>query len=136
MSKNCYHDTSVSNVRCCLAIEIVKLRIIVCTITQEQNGLIGHSLCVEPVSRRSSHSCSSENSSQQYLCCGNATVAKVLTVAGRKTDECISPRSEASATSFCFSKNFLDPILSLSDKSERCQTAQHQLLRFDHVRSD
>ena len=40
----------------------------------------------------------------------NATMAKVLTIAGQKTDECISPRSER----FRYSNNFLDPILSLS----------------------
>ena len=41
----------------------------------------------------------------------NASVPKVLTVAGRKTDKCISPpEAKASTTAFYFSNNFLDPI--------------------------
>ena len=40
---------------------------------------------------------------------------KSASVADWKTDKCISPRSESSATSFCFSNNFLGPILSLSN---------------------
>ena len=37
---------------------------------------------------------------------------KSATVASRKTDKCISPRSESF---FCYSNNFLDSILSLSN---------------------
>ena len=69
---------------------------------------------MEHVSRRSTPICSSENPSQHNLCCGNyVTVAQVLTVAGLKTDTL--PDSKASAASLCFSNNFLDPILSLSN---------------------
>ena len=59
-------------------------------------------------------SAAQRNPCQHYLCCGNyATVAKVLTVAGPKTDTL--PDSKASAASLCFSNNFLDLILSLSN---------------------
>ena len=57
-------------------------------------------------------SAAQRNLSQQ--CCGNyATIAKVLTVAGPKTDTL--PDSKASTASLCFSNNFLDLILSLSN---------------------
>ena len=62
----------------------------------------------------STHICSSENPSQHHLCREKyATVAKLLTVAGLKTDTL--PDAKASAASLCFSNNFLDPILSLGN---------------------
>ena len=62
MSEDCCHYTSVSNVYVAAWQEIVKpakvieLRMFYCSFT----GQIGQGLCVKHVSRRSSHTCSSE----------------------------------------------------------------------------
>ena len=67
----------------------------------KQNGLIGQRLNTKRVFRRWSHICSSEKFfSTQNLCCGNATLAKVLTVAGRKAEYVSFPEAKASATTF------------------------------------
>ena len=74
MSEDCCHDTSVSNVYIAAWQEIVKLAKViavsyVCFIVrsiqitrciEHNNGQIGQGLCVKHVSRRSSHTCSSE----------------------------------------------------------------------------
>ena len=67
----------------------------------------------------------------QYLCCENAFVAKVLTVAGRKTDECILRKLPLPP--FASATTFWTPFF-LSATSNLCQMAQHQLEhRLDYV---
>ena len=61
----------------------------------EQNGLLGQGLCGKHVSRRSSHICSSEKLFLAISMLWKCICGKSATVAGRKTDECISPRSES-----------------------------------------
>ena len=66
--------------------------------TKKQNGQIGQGLCVKHVSRRSSHTCSSDKLFLAISMLWKCIRGKSATVAGRKTDKCISSRSE----SFCY----------------------------------
>ena len=70
----------------------------VCSITryvEHNNGQIGQGLCVKHVSRRSSPTCSSEELFLAISMLWKCIRGKTATVAGRKTDEYISPRSES-----------------------------------------
>ena len=108
MSEDCCHDTSasVSNVYIAAWQEIVKpakvieLRMFtVRSITryvERNNGQTGQGLCVKHVSHRSNPTCSS--SKELFLAISmirKCIRGKSATVAGRKTDEYISPRSES-----------------------------------------
>ena len=68
-----------------------------------------------------------------HICCGNASVAKVLTVAGRKTDKMhLSQKRKLPLPSFASSTTFLYHVLSLSNIRALCQMVQHQLV-LDHA---
>ena len=73
--------------------------------------MLGQSVCIKRVSCRSNQ----RNSSQQYLCSRNATVAKVITVASQTADEYTFHRRK----SYCYfpllQQQVLDLILSLSN---------------------
>ena len=127
MSEDWCHDTSASNVYIVAWQKIVKpkaleLGVIVCTryCEMEWSGWPGIMCrtCFSPFKP-----CLKLREAQ-YLCCENAFMSKVLTVAGWKTDECISRKLPlppfASATTFWI------PFF-LSATSEFCQTAQHQV---------
>ena len=105
MSENCCHDTSVSNVYIAAWQEIVKpAKVIelsyVCFTVRSITRYVGTERSDRPgfmhkhVSRHSSHICSSDKLlaiSMLWKCIRG----KSATVAGRKTDEYISPRSES-----------------------------------------
>ena len=110
----------------CLARDREAAKVMGMYVLLEQNGQIGQGLCVKRVSRRSSYTCSSDKLLLAISMLWKCIRGKSASVAGRKTDKYISPRS---ATSFCFSNNFLDPILSFGQHQARSeQTAQHQLV--------
>ena len=56
---------------------------------------IGQCLCVKHVSRRSSHTCSSDKLLLAISMLWKCIRGKSATVAGRKTDKCISSKSES-----------------------------------------
>ena len=105
MSEDCCHDTSVNNVYIAAWQEIVKpakvieLRMFYCpfnySLCRTQGGQIGQGLCVKHVSRRSSPTCSSEKLFLAISMLWKCIRGKSASVADRKTDKCISPRSES-----------------------------------------
>ena len=119
MSEDCYHDTSVSNVYTAAWQEIVKLKALELRVllSEQLLAIVGTERSDRPqLIHRTCFSsfCSSEKLFSKLSMLWNATVAKFLTVAGRMMNASL-PEAKASATSLCFSKNFLDPILSLSN---------------------
>ena len=133
MSEDCCHNTSVSNVYVAAWQEIVKpakvieLRMFYCSFT----GQIGQGLCVKHVSRRSSHTCSSEELFLAISMLWKCIRGKSATVAGRKTDKCIPPRSKSFRYLLLVQQRcFRSHSFSQQHQtwSQLCQTAQHQLV--------